>query len=91
MNSLKKVLHVAIITVFLSSAAFLTGCGGLTEAQLAELDALRKEVSALEKEANSLKDERARLEKDIADKNAKLQECVKMKEETKANLEKLSK
>ena len=45
----------------------------------------------LEKEANSLKDERSKLEKDIAEKNAKLQQCAKDKAETKANLEKLPK
>jgi hypothetical protein len=38
-----------------------------------------------------LKDERAKLEREIADKNAKLQQCAKDKEETKVNLTKLPK
>ncbi len=66
-----------------------SGCGGVSEAQMAELNGLRSEVNSLESEANSLKDERTRLEKEIADKNAKLQQCEKDKEETRANLKKL--
>jgi hypothetical protein len=36
-----------------------------------------------------LKSEKAALEKEIAEKNAKLDECAKTKAETKKNLEKL--
>jgi cell division protein FtsB len=36
-----------------------------------------------------LKEERSRLEREIAEKNAKLQQCEKDKEETRANLNKL--
>jgi chromosome segregation ATPase len=50
---------------------------------------LRDEVKSLEDQTNALKDQRASLEKEIADKNAKLQECEKDKAETKANLMKL--
>jgi hypothetical protein len=38
-----------------------------------------------------LKDERAKLEREIADKNAKLQQCAKEKAETTVNLTKLPK
>jgi septal ring factor EnvC (AmiA/AmiB activator) len=76
--------------VFVSAALFV-GCGGVSDAQLAELEALRQEVSSIESEANRLKDERANLESQIQDTNRKLAECAKQKEETKANLEKLPK
>lgn len=66
-----------------------SGCGGVDETQLAELNNLRNEVSSLESEAESLKNERSRLEREVADKNAKLQQCEKDKEETKSNLQKL--
>ncbi|NWF88981.1 MAG: hypothetical protein HXY50_05905 [Ignavibacteriaceae bacterium] len=89
MNLIKAVRNLVIITAITASASFLTGCGGLSEAQLEELRGLKSEVSSLEAEAKSLKDERAKLERDVAEKNAKLQQCNKEKEETKANLTKL--
>jgi phage shock protein A len=71
--------------------ALVAGCGGLSEAQIAELDALRDEVKSLEAEANSLRDQKSQLETEIQTINRKLAECNKQKEETKANLEKLPK
>jgi len=65
-----------------------SGCG-LSDEQIAELNGLRDEVSSLESEANNLKEERAKLEREIADKNAKLQECEKDKEEAQANLNRI--
>jgi predicted nucleic acid-binding Zn-ribbon protein len=73
------------------SIGLLAGCGGLSEAQIAELNALRDEVKSLETEANSLKDQKSQLESEIQTINRKLAECNKQKEETKANLEKLPK
>jgi len=91
MSTLKSFRAPVIAVMLFISAAFLTGCGGVSDAQLAELDALRQEVSSLESEANRLKDERANLESQIQDRNRKLAECAKQKEETKANLQKLPK
>lgn len=91
MNLTKAIRNLVIVAVFTASASFLTGCGGLSEAQMEELRNLRSEVSSLEAEAKSLKDERAKLEREMADKNAKLQQCAKDKEETKVNLTKLPK
>lgn len=88
MNILKS---SAAILSFGVAALLLNGCGGVSEAQMEELNNLRAEVSSLESQSTSLKDERTRLERDIADKNAKLQQCAKDKEETRANLEKLPK
>ena len=91
MKLIKVVRNTAIVAVFFVTMAVLNGCGGVSEAQMQELKSLRAEVNSLQAEANSLKDERAALEKDIAEKNAKLQECERDKEQTKANLEKLPK
>jgi septal ring factor EnvC (AmiA/AmiB activator) len=73
------------------SIAFLAGCGGVSDAQYAELNALRDEVKSLEADANSMRDTKAQLESEIQTINRKLAECNKQKEETKANLEKLPK
>lgn len=89
MNILKVVRNTAFVAVFAVSTAFFAGCGGVSEAQMEELRTLRSEVNALEAEANALKEERSRLERDVAERTAKLQQCEKDKEETKANLEKL--
>jgi septal ring factor EnvC (AmiA/AmiB activator) len=85
----KLVRNIVVIATFSLSAAFISGCGGVDEAQMAELQNLRSEVNALETEANNLKQERSNLERDIAEKNAKLQQCAKDKEQTRANLQKL--
>ena len=91
MKLIKVAKGLVIVVTITMSVSFWAGCGGLSEAQLEELRNLRSEVSSLEAEAKSLKDERARLEKEMADKNAKLQQCKKDQEETKVNLTKLPK
>lgn len=91
MKVMKLVRNTAIISAFAITTAFLSGCGGVSDAEMAQLNTLRGEVSSLQSQANSLKDERASLEKEIAAKNDKLAQCNKVKEETKANLEKMSK
>ncbi len=91
MNLLKSFKIPVIAGALILSASLLAGCGGVSEAQFAELDALTAEVRSLESEANTLKDERASLEAEISEINRKLAECDKQKEETRANLEKLPK
>jgi len=91
MNLLKSLKIPVVAGALILSASLLAGCGGVSEAQFAELDALTAEVRSLESEANTLKDERASLEAELSEINRKLAECDKQKEETRANLEKLPK
>lgn len=91
MNLLKSLKIPVVAGALILSASLLAGCGGVSEAQFAELDALTAEVRSLESEANTLKDERASLEAEISEINRKLAECDKQKEETRVNLEKLPK
>lgn len=91
MNITRSLKTTIVIGSMALATIFLSGCGGLSEAQLAELDALRNEVRSLEAEANSLKDQRTKLERDIQETNRKMAECEKQKEEARANLEKLPK
>ena len=86
---LKKMINSALVVVMIAGVIGFTGCSGISDEQVAELEALRAEVKALDKEVGSLKDQKAALEKEIADKNAKLDQCAKLKAETKANLEKI--
>lgn len=89
MVKIKRILSTGLIVALFVSMLGVTGCSGVSEEQMAELEALRSEVKALEKEVNSLKSDKAALEREIAEKNAKLDECAKAKAETKKNLEKL--
>jgi septal ring factor EnvC (AmiA/AmiB activator) len=91
MKVLKVIRNTAFIASFGVAMLVWSGCGGLSEAQIAELNNLRNEVSSLNSEAESLKEQRSTLEREIAEKNAKLQQCEKDKEETRANLQKLPK
>ena len=90
MKVVKVVRNTALIAAFAVTTAFLSGCGGVSDAEMAQLNSLRSEVKSLQTQADSLKEERANLEKEIAAKNDKLAQCNKQKEETKANLDKLS-
>ena len=87
----KVARNSAMIASFAIAVAFMSGCGGVSDAEMAQLNNLRSEVQSLQTQADSLKDERAKLEQDIAQKNAQLQQCEKQKEETRANLDKLPK
>ncbi|HSP87366.1 MAG TPA: hypothetical protein VLN45_04485 [Ignavibacteriaceae bacterium] len=89
MNIIKVVKNTMVTAALGILIVAWSGCGGVSEEMMAELNGLRNEVNSLESEANTLKEERSRLEREIADKNAKLQQCEKDKEETRANLKKL--
>lgn len=84
MTNIKKLFGIVAIV----GAIGLAGCG-LSEEQIAQLDALRAEVDALEKEVDQLKAEKTKLEREIAERNVKLKDCEDMKAETKKNLEKM--
>jgi len=89
MTKMKRIFGTGLTIALFVGMLSVTGCSGISEEQIAELEALRSETKALEKEVNSLKSEKAALEKEIAEKNAKLDECAKLKAETKKNLEKM--
>lgn len=89
MRKMKRIFGTALAVALFVGMLGVTGCSGISEEQVAELEALRSEVKSLEKDVNALKSEKAALEREIAEKNAKLDECAKLKAETKKNLEKM--
>ncbi len=91
MKKFRNLIAVSLGTVLLVGSFSLTGCSGVSEEQMAQLQALRTEVKALEKEIADLKVEKTKLEREIAEKNAKLDECNKLKAEIKKNMEKSGK
>jgi len=91
MTNIKKLLNSALIVTVLVGALSLTACGGVSEEEMAQLEALRAEVSALETEINQLKSEKTKLEREIAEQNAKLEQCARDKAETEKNLSAMGK
>ncbi len=89
MNS-KYFRSITLALMLAFSGVLVVGCG-VTPEEYAQLEGLEKEVASLEKQAASLKDQRSKLEREIAEKNRKLEDCAKLKQETQANLEKLGK
>ncbi|MCX8010640.1 MAG: hypothetical protein N3A61_05760 [Ignavibacteria bacterium] len=90
---LKKLTSLIIILSFTLINVFgLGGCSaGLSDDEIAQINALKSEVSSLEKDVKALKDEKSSLERTVGELNAKLEQCAKDKEATKKNLEKLQK
>jgi len=85
----RKMFTSAVATMLLVSMVSFVGCSGVSEEEMASLDALRTEVKALDKEVNALKSEKTKLEREIAEHNAKLEKTAKEKAETEANLAKM--
>ena len=57
MKVMKAVRYTAIVAMFAGATAILSGCGGVSDAEMAQLNNLRAEVSSLQAQANSLKDQ----------------------------------
>jgi septal ring factor EnvC (AmiA/AmiB activator) len=85
----RKMLTSAVALILLTSMVSFVGCSGVSEEEMANLNAIRTEVKALEKEVNSLKSEKTKLEREIAEHNAKLEKIAKEKAEVEANLAKM--
>lgn len=85
----KKMFTSAVAVILLTSMVSFVGCSGVSEEEMANLNAIRTEVKALEKEVNSLKSEKTQLEREIAEHNAKLENIAKDKAEVEANLAKM--
>jgi septal ring factor EnvC (AmiA/AmiB activator) len=85
----KKMFTSALAILMLAGMVGFAGCSGVSEEDMANLEATRSEVKALEKEVNSLKSEKTKLEREIAEHNAKLEKIAKNKAATEANLGKM--
>lgn len=87
----RKMFTSAVVAIVLTSMVSFVGCSGVSEEDMANLNAIRTEVKALDKEINSLKSEKTKLEREIAEHNAKLQSIAKEKSTIEANLAKMVK
>ena len=91
MTKFKKTVSLLLASLLFIGMISFTGCSGVSEEEMAQLEALRAEVGSLQKDVNFLKSEKTKLEREIAEKNAKLEQCQAEIAETKANLKKMGK
>jgi len=88
MANIKKMLFVLLIGAFLSGSAMIVGCGGgVDEEQMAALNSLKAEVESLQGQVKAKEDEKASLQKQISDKDAKLKKCNDDMAKTKSCLD----
>lgn len=89
-----KIKGFMVSSLLVASAGIfgLTGCGGgPSEEEMAQLESLRQEVNTLNSDVTAMRGEKTRFEREIGEKNAKLEQCARDKEETRRNLENLPK
>ena len=73
----KNLFLSLLLAAFISGTMFLTGCGGgVSEEQMQQLNDLRAEVESLQSQVNAKQDEKSQLERQIADKDAKIKQYL---------------
>jgi septal ring factor EnvC (AmiA/AmiB activator) len=73
----KNLFLSLLIAAFISGSIFMTGCGGgVSEEQMQQLNDLRAEVESLQSQVNAKQDEKSQLERQIADKDAKIKQYM---------------
>jgi septal ring factor EnvC (AmiA/AmiB activator) len=77
MRTLNRIVTVACVTFLLSGSLLLVGCSSSPdEAQLKQLNDLKEEVASLQKQLSAKEQEKSTLDRDLADKSAKLKKVL---------------
>jgi septal ring factor EnvC (AmiA/AmiB activator) len=77
MANLRSKLYMLLIAAMFSGSAFMVGCGGgVDEEQMEALNNLKAEVESLRSQVKAKEDEKASLQKQIADQEAKNKKCT---------------
>ncbi len=92
MAKFKSMLYMLIVAGVLTGSSMLVGCGGgVDEEQMAALNNLKAEVESLQGQVKAKEDEKASLQKQISDKEAKIKKCNDDMAKTKSCLDKWGK
>ena len=76
MNHMHRKVTVSVMAFLFAGSLMLTGCSSSPdEAQLKQMKDLKDEVSSLQSSIAAKEQEKANLDKEVADKNAKLKKC----------------
>lgn len=71
----KNLLFVLLAAFLMTGSVVLTGCSsGPDEEQMQQLNDLKAEVESLQSQVNAKMDEKSQLQKQIADKDAKIKQ-----------------
>jgi outer membrane murein-binding lipoprotein Lpp len=76
MQHMKRAITALCATLLVSGGLVLSGCSSSpSEEQMKQLNDLKEEVASLQKDVSAKEQQKAALEKEIAEKNAKLKKC----------------
>lgn len=88
MAKIKGMLYMFLVASLLTGSSMLIGCGGgVDEEQMQALNNLKAEVESLQSQVKAKEDEKASLQKQISDKDAKLKKCNDDMAKTKSCLD----
>ncbi|MGH2574749.1 MAG: hypothetical protein ACRDFC_03510 [Ignavibacteria bacterium] len=88
MAQMKRMFFMLLAASVLSGSAMFIGCGGgVDEEQMQALNNLKAEVESLQSQVKAKEDEKASLQKQISDKDAKLKKCNDDMAKTKSCLD----
>ena len=71
----RKVSVLAMALLFASSMVFVSCSSSPDEEQMKQLNDLKDEYAALQKDQSTKEQQKAALDKEVAEKNAKLKKC----------------
>ena len=92
MAKFKRIFFMLLCAAVLSGSAMIVGCGGgVDEEQMQALNNLKAEVESLQNQVKAKEDEKASLQKQISDKDAKLKKCQDDMAKTRACLDSFGK
>ena len=76
MQKLNRTVTARALAILFAGSVVLVGCSSSPDdAQMKQLNDLKEEVSALQKDVAAKEDQKGTLDKQIAEKNAKLKKC----------------
>ena len=76
MQKLNRTVTAQALAILFAGSVVLVGCSSSPDdAQMKQLNDLKEEVSALQKDVAAKEDQKGALDKQIAEKNAKLKKC----------------
>jgi septal ring factor EnvC (AmiA/AmiB activator) len=73
----KNLFMILLTALMLTGSVVMTGCGGgVSEEQMQQLNDLRAEVESLQSQVNARQDEKSSLERQVADRDAKIRQYL---------------
>jgi peptidoglycan hydrolase CwlO-like protein len=92
MANIRSMIYIFLAAAMLTGSSMMIGCGGgVDEEQMQALNNLKAEVESLQSQVKAKEDEKASLQKQISDKDAKIKKCNDDMAKTKSCLDSFGK